>query len=191
MCQEGKNRQVKETMSVFLSKKDSKNKIVSCSGCSFRLVFLPNLCICVCFRVKLKDGVAFLGARASNPVVWTVSQDVRSEGHRIVTLHCRKKDNGFSQRYVRLPFFSGELISVGMKYEAHTLLNKCARAHLSISWAAVSGERLQRVRIKEDMSQHLTHSLPGSAIHTSLQSGPSAVNKMYCSRNKVLPLCCT
>uniref|UniRef100_A0A3Q3DG52 Uncharacterized protein n=1 Tax=Hippocampus comes TaxID=109280 RepID=A0A3Q3DG52_HIPCM len=31
-------------------------------------------------RVKLKDGVAFLGARASNPVLWTVSQDVRSEG---------------------------------------------------------------------------------------------------------------
>ncbi|XP_056259433.1 transmembrane protein 132C [Seriola aureovittata] len=49
-------------------------------------------------RVKLKDGVAFLGARASNPVVWTVSQDVRSEGHRIVTLHCRKKENSFSQR---------------------------------------------------------------------------------------------
>ncbi|KAF3702176.1 Transmembrane protein 132C Precursor [Channa argus] len=48
-------------------------------------------------RVKLKDGVAFLGARASNPVVWTVSQDVRSEGHRIVTLHCRRKENSFSQ----------------------------------------------------------------------------------------------
>ncbi|XP_038590524.1 transmembrane protein 132C [Micropterus salmoides] len=49
-------------------------------------------------RVKLKDGVAFLGARAINPVVWTVSQDVRSEGHRIVTLHCRRKENSFSQR---------------------------------------------------------------------------------------------
>ncbi|XP_037340924.2 transmembrane protein 132C [Pungitius pungitius] len=49
-------------------------------------------------RVKLKDGVAFLGARASNPVVWTVSQDVRSEGHRVVTLHCRRKENSFSQR---------------------------------------------------------------------------------------------
>ncbi|XP_071322549.1 transmembrane protein 132C isoform X1 [Trachinotus anak] len=49
-------------------------------------------------RVKLKDGVVFLGARASNPVAWTVSQDVRSEGHRIVTLHCRKKENSFSQR---------------------------------------------------------------------------------------------
>uniref|UniRef100_A0A3Q1JB54 Uncharacterized protein n=1 Tax=Anabas testudineus TaxID=64144 RepID=A0A3Q1JB54_ANATE len=47
--------------------------------------------------VKLKDGVAFLGARASNPVMWTVSQDVRSEGHRIVTLHCRRKENSFSQ----------------------------------------------------------------------------------------------
>ncbi|KTG42003.1 hypothetical protein cypCar_00006405 [Cyprinus carpio] len=43
-------------------------------------------------RVKLKDGVAFLGARASNPVQWTVSQDVRSEGHRVVTLHCRRKE---------------------------------------------------------------------------------------------------
>ncbi|XP_051268661.1 transmembrane protein 132C [Dicentrarchus labrax] len=49
-------------------------------------------------RVKLKDGVVFLGARAMNPVVWTVSQDVRSEGHRIVTLHCRRKENSFSQR---------------------------------------------------------------------------------------------
>ncbi|XP_034047636.1 transmembrane protein 132C-like [Thalassophryne amazonica] len=49
-------------------------------------------------RVKLKDGVAFLGAQASNPVVWTVSQDVRSEGHRIVTLHCRRKENSFTQR---------------------------------------------------------------------------------------------
>ncbi|KAF6725940.1 Transmembrane protein 132C [Oryzias melastigma] len=48
--------------------------------------------------VKLKDGVAFLGARASNPVVWTVSQDVRSEGHRVVTLHCHRKENSFSQR---------------------------------------------------------------------------------------------
>ncbi|XP_077479420.1 transmembrane protein 132C-like [Stigmatopora argus] len=49
-------------------------------------------------RVKLNDGVAFLGARASNPVLWTVSQDVRSEGHRVVTLHCRRKENSFSQR---------------------------------------------------------------------------------------------
>ncbi|XP_061554392.1 transmembrane protein 132C [Phycodurus eques] len=49
-------------------------------------------------RVKLKDGVAFLGARASNPVPWTVSQDVRSEGHRVVTLHCRRKENNFGQR---------------------------------------------------------------------------------------------
>uniref|UniRef100_A0A3P8S6F8 Transmembrane protein 132C n=1 Tax=Amphiprion percula TaxID=161767 RepID=A0A3P8S6F8_AMPPE len=46
-------------------------------------------------RVKLKDGVAFLGARASNPVMWTVSQDVRSEGHRVVTLHCHRKENSF------------------------------------------------------------------------------------------------
>ncbi|XP_054600198.2 transmembrane protein 132C [Nothobranchius furzeri] len=49
-------------------------------------------------RVKLKDGVVFLGARASNPVMWTVSQDVRSEGHRVVTLHCHRKENSFSQR---------------------------------------------------------------------------------------------
>ncbi|XP_061148532.1 transmembrane protein 132C isoform X1 [Syngnathus typhle] len=49
-------------------------------------------------RVKLRDGVAFLGARASNPVSWTVSQDVRSEGHRVVTLHCRRKENSFGQR---------------------------------------------------------------------------------------------
>ncbi|XP_007565945.1 transmembrane protein 132C-like [Poecilia formosa] len=49
-------------------------------------------------RVKMKDGVVFLGARASNPVMWTVSQDVRSEGHRVVTLHCHRKENSFNQR---------------------------------------------------------------------------------------------
>ncbi|XP_035382623.1 transmembrane protein 132C [Electrophorus electricus] len=49
-------------------------------------------------RVKLKDGVTFLGTRASNPVHWTVSQDVRSEGHRVVTLHCRRKDASYGQR---------------------------------------------------------------------------------------------
>ncbi|XP_028319266.1 transmembrane protein 132C-like isoform X2 [Gouania willdenowi] len=49
-------------------------------------------------RVRLKEGVAFLGARASNPVMWTVSQDVRSEGHRVVTLHCHRKENSFPQR---------------------------------------------------------------------------------------------
>ncbi|KAI4893199.1 hypothetical protein NFI96_018517 [Prochilodus magdalenae] len=48
-------------------------------------------------RVKLKDGVAFLGARVSNPAQWTVSQDVRNEGHRVVTLHCRRKDGSFGQ----------------------------------------------------------------------------------------------
>ncbi|KAK1788394.1 hypothetical protein P4O66_016820, partial [Electrophorus voltai] len=49
-------------------------------------------------EVKLKDGVTFLGTRASNPVHWTVSQDVRSEGHRVVTLHCRRKDASYGQR---------------------------------------------------------------------------------------------
>jgi len=44
--------------------------------------------------------VAFLGARASNPVQWTVSQDVRSEGHRVVTLHCRRKEANFGKRSV-------------------------------------------------------------------------------------------
>uniref|UniRef100_A0A672KEF5 Transmembrane protein 132C n=1 Tax=Sinocyclocheilus grahami TaxID=75366 RepID=A0A672KEF5_SINGR len=55
-------------------------------------------------RVKLKDGVAFLGARASNPVQWTVSQDVRSEGHRVVTLHCRRKEANFGKRSVSAAF---------------------------------------------------------------------------------------
>uniref|UniRef100_A0A9J8A4U8 Transmembrane protein 132C n=1 Tax=Cyprinus carpio carpio TaxID=630221 RepID=A0A9J8A4U8_CYPCA len=48
-------------------------------------------------RVKLKDGVAFLGARPSNPTLWMVSQDVRTEGHRIVTLHCRRKESSYGQ----------------------------------------------------------------------------------------------
>ncbi|XP_057216931.1 transmembrane protein 132C [Triplophysa rosa] len=49
-------------------------------------------------KVGLKDGVAFLGARASNPIQWTISQDVRSEGHRVVTLHCRRKEANFGKR---------------------------------------------------------------------------------------------
>ncbi|XP_056136112.1 transmembrane protein 132C [Lampris incognitus] len=49
-------------------------------------------------RVKLKEGVMFLGARPSNPTQWIVSQDVRSEGHRVVTLHCRRKESTYDQR---------------------------------------------------------------------------------------------
>uniref|UniRef100_A0A3B5AWZ0 Transmembrane protein 132C-like n=1 Tax=Stegastes partitus TaxID=144197 RepID=A0A3B5AWZ0_9TELE len=64
-------------------------------------LLLTAVCL-VCFRVKLKDGVAFLGARASNPVVWTVSQDVRSEGHRVVTLHCHRKENMGYQRVLQV-----------------------------------------------------------------------------------------
>ncbi|TKS79042.1 Transmembrane protein 132C [Collichthys lucidus] len=49
-------------------------------------------------KVKLKEGVTFLGARPSNPTQWIVSQDVRSEGHRVVTLHCRRKESGYDQQ---------------------------------------------------------------------------------------------
>ncbi|KAL0979473.1 hypothetical protein UPYG_G00185520 [Umbra pygmaea] len=49
-------------------------------------------------RVKLKEGMAFLGARPSNPTLWMVSQDVRSEGHKVVTLHCRRKESSYGQR---------------------------------------------------------------------------------------------
>uniref|UniRef100_A0A4W5P0D8 Transmembrane protein 132C n=1 Tax=Hucho hucho TaxID=62062 RepID=A0A4W5P0D8_9TELE len=53
-------------------------------------------------RVKLKEGMAFLGARPSNPTLWMVSQDVRSEGHRVVTLHCRRKESSYGQRSVSI-----------------------------------------------------------------------------------------
>ncbi|KAM7416288.1 hypothetical protein PAMA_018384 [Pampus argenteus] len=49
-------------------------------------------------RVKLKEGVTFLGARPTNPTQWIVSQDVRSEGHRVVTLHCRQKESSYDQQ---------------------------------------------------------------------------------------------
>uniref|UniRef100_A0A8C9W2R8 Transmembrane protein 132C n=1 Tax=Scleropages formosus TaxID=113540 RepID=A0A8C9W2R8_SCLFO len=48
-------------------------------------------------RVKLKEGLMFLGARASNPLLWMVNQDARSEGHRVVTLHCRQKESPTGQ----------------------------------------------------------------------------------------------
>lgn len=63
----------------------------------------------LCNRVKLKDDVGFLGAKATNPVQWTVSQDVRSEGHRVVTLHCRRKDTSYGQRSVKLRFLEEDL----------------------------------------------------------------------------------
>ncbi|KAK6316052.1 hypothetical protein J4Q44_G00135760 [Coregonus suidteri] len=63
-------------------------------------VYSSGLNVLLNHRVKSKDGVAFLGARASNPVLWTVSQDVRSEGHRVITLHCHRKENTFGQRSV-------------------------------------------------------------------------------------------
>lgn len=54
--------------------------------------------------MKLKEGLTFLGARPSNPTQWMVSQDVRSEGHRVVTLHCRRKEAGYDQqRSAQLP----------------------------------------------------------------------------------------
>ncbi|XP_062855612.1 transmembrane protein 132C-like isoform X2 [Trichomycterus rosablanca] len=49
-------------------------------------------------RVKLKEGVTFLGARPCNPMLWMISQDVRIEGHRVVTLHCRRKESSYTQR---------------------------------------------------------------------------------------------
>lgn len=49
-------------------------------------------------RVKLKEGVTFLGARPSNPTQWIVSQDVRSEGHQVVTLHCHRKESIYDQQ---------------------------------------------------------------------------------------------
>ncbi|XP_072289085.1 transmembrane protein 132C [Eucyclogobius newberryi] len=49
-------------------------------------------------RVKLKEGVTFLGARPSNPTQWMVSQDVRTEGHRVVTVHCHRKEFTYDQR---------------------------------------------------------------------------------------------
>lgn len=55
-------------------------------------------------RVKLKEGMTFLGARPSNPTLWMVSQDVRSEGHRVVTLHCRRKEASYGQRSAAQPF---------------------------------------------------------------------------------------
>uniref|UniRef100_A0A3Q3VNI8 Uncharacterized protein n=1 Tax=Mola mola TaxID=94237 RepID=A0A3Q3VNI8_MOLML len=55
-------------------------------------------------RVKLKEGVTFLGARPSNPTQWIVSQDVRSEGHRVVTLRCRRKESSYDLQRSEMGF---------------------------------------------------------------------------------------
>lgn len=74
--------------------------------------------------MKLKDGVTFLGARPCNPMLWMISQDTRVEGHRVVTLHCRKKESGYAQRSVvslhrwkyRLRVsFSDQKVNLGVK----------------------------------------------------------------------------
>ncbi|XP_023682765.1 transmembrane protein 132C-like isoform X3 [Paramormyrops kingsleyae] len=48
-------------------------------------------------RVKLKEGVVFLGAKPTAAVLWAVSQDMPSNSRRVVTLHCRRKESGFIQ----------------------------------------------------------------------------------------------
>ena len=42
--------------------------------------------------------------------------------------------------------------------------------------------------MKDEMTQHLIHSFLGTAIHAGPLSVP-AVNKMFCSGNRVLPFC--
>lgn len=63
--------------------------------------------VSVCYRVKLKEGVAFLGARATDPMSWSVSQGVASaEEGGVVTLHCRcRKVVTLGQRSVYLAVF--------------------------------------------------------------------------------------
>ncbi|KAM4745352.1 transmembrane protein 132C [Anableps anableps] len=67
-------------------------------------------------RVKLKEGVTFLGARPSNPTQWIVSQDLRSEGHRVVTLHCRRKESTYDQQ--RSEMGAQRVLQVDLKMES-------------------------------------------------------------------------
>ncbi|XP_054630314.1 transmembrane protein 132C isoform X1 [Dunckerocampus dactyliophorus] len=67
-------------------------------------------------RVKLREGVTFLGARPSNPTQWIVSQDVRSEGHRVVTLRCHRKESSFDQQ--RADMGVQRVLQVDMKMES-------------------------------------------------------------------------
>ncbi|XP_061586745.1 transmembrane protein 132C [Cololabis saira] len=67
-------------------------------------------------RVKLKEGVTFLGARPSNPAQWMVSQDVRSEGHRVVTFHCHRKESTNDQQ--RSEMGSQRILQVDLKMES-------------------------------------------------------------------------
>lgn len=80
-------------------------------------------------RVKLKEGVTFLGARPSNPTEWIVSQDVRSEGHRVVTLHCHKKESSYDQQ--RSVFTSSSDSSED--FPVHILHNKYTRPAASLN----------------------------------------------------------
>ncbi|XP_068615819.1 transmembrane protein 132C-like, partial [Brachionichthys hirsutus] len=75
--------------SVPVSQRESVSAFISASAHSPVEMFT--------LRVKLKEGVAFLGERPSNPTQWIVSQDVRSEGHRVVTLRCRRKESGYDR----------------------------------------------------------------------------------------------
>lgn len=51
-------------------------------------------------RVILKKGVAFLGARPSAPFLWSVTQEERREGQKLITLQCSRSDPGFGRRSV-------------------------------------------------------------------------------------------
>ncbi|KAK5605794.1 hypothetical protein CRENBAI_005794 [Crenichthys baileyi] len=58
----------------------------------------------------------FLGARTSNPTQWIVSQDLRNEGYRVVTLHCRKKESTYDQQ--RSEMGAQRVLQVDLKMES-------------------------------------------------------------------------
>ncbi|XP_018589959.2 transmembrane protein 132C-like [Scleropages formosus] len=73
-----------------VQRKGTVSIIVAASGAALVDMFT--------LRVRLTEGVAFLGARPSDPVLWTASQEARNEGHREVTLHCQRKVPRAGQR---------------------------------------------------------------------------------------------
>lgn len=106
-----------------------------------RMFLITDLSFCL-RRVKLKEGVTFLGARPSNPTQWIVSQDVRSEGHRVVTLHCRRKESGYDQQRsarvlcVSTTTFVSPQCVLCFFWQTDVKMFKCNSRFLAVSWAA-------------------------------------------------------
>ncbi|XP_041792433.1 transmembrane protein 132C [Chelmon rostratus] len=124
-------------------------------------------------RVKLKEGLTFLGARPSNPTQWIVSQDVRSEGHRVVTLHCRRKESGYDQQ--RAEMGVQRVLQVDLKMESFPELLGSRWMAWQVEYPAgraTTQEAETEIRLaQEDLAGIVPLSMDSEILNTAVLTG--------------------